>query len=88
MISLLGLAVLLVLALTALPLYVLVVTSFRPRGSYGFDSSPLTLANYADLASQRAVLERFINAEDDRILAGMEPNSAEGDAYFKKPVTP
>ena len=61
MISLLGLAVLLVLALTALPLYVLIVTSFRPRGSYGFDSSPLTFANYADLASQRAVLELLVN---------------------------
>lgn len=61
MISLLGLAVLLVLALTALPLYVLVVTSFRPTGSYGFDSSPLTLSNYADLASQRSVLELLAN---------------------------
>lgn len=61
MISLLGLAVVLVIALTALPLYVLVVTSFKAGGSYGFDSAPLTLAHYADLLGQRGVPELLIN---------------------------
>ena len=38
--------------------------------------------------TQREMLERFICAEDDRILAGIEPDSAEWDAYFEiKPVT-
>jgi len=38
--------------------------------------------------TQRDVLERFITAEDDRILACIEPGSAEWDAYFEiKPVT-
>jgi hypothetical protein len=33
--------------------------------------------------TQREVLERFIYAEDDRILASFEPGSPEWDAYFK-----
>ena len=38
--------------------------------------------------TQREVLERFICAEDDRILAGIAPDSPEWDAYFeRKPVT-
>lgn len=37
--------------------------------------------------TQREVLERLISVEDDRILAGFEPGSAEWDAYFKRGVT-
>jgi hypothetical protein len=34
--------------------------------------------------TQRQILERFITAEDDRILATLEPGSPEWDAYFKR----
>lgn len=61
MISLLAISVVLVVALTALPLYVLVVTSLKPQGSYGFDSGALTLSNYVDLALQRGVLDLLMN---------------------------
>jgi iron(III) transport system permease protein len=61
MIPMLALAALLVLALTALPLFVLFATSFRPQGRYGFDSSALTLSNYVDLASQRSFLDLLAN---------------------------
>ena len=38
--------------------------------------------------TQREVLERFICSEDDRILAGIKPDSPEWHAYFEtKPVT-
>jgi hypothetical protein len=38
--------------------------------------------------TQREMLERFIKAEDDRILGGIEPNTPEWDAYLGiKPVT-
>ena len=33
--------------------------------------------------TQREVLERFIRAEDDRILAGIEHGTPEWDAYLK-----
>lgn len=32
--------------------------------------------------TQRELLERFICTEDDRVLADIEPNSPEWDAYF------
>ncbi|MEJ7747455.1 MAG: hypothetical protein WKF61_12075 [Luteimonas sp.] len=35
-----------------------------------------------DGVTQRAVLERLLRAEDDRILAGMAPNSPEWLAYL------
>ncbi|MDQ1925048.1 hypothetical protein [Massilia pseudoviolaceinigra] len=39
--------------------------------------------------TQREVLERFICAEDDRILSGIKPDSPEWNAYFDiKTVTP
>ncbi|WP_426161473.1 hypothetical protein [Pseudoduganella sp. R-34] len=34
--------------------------------------------------TQREILERFITAEDDRILATMKPDSPEWDAYFRR----
>jgi hypothetical protein len=34
--------------------------------------------------TQREILERFITAEDDRILATMVPGSPEWDAYVKR----
>ena len=38
--------------------------------------------------TQREILERFLTAEDDRILAGLMPGTAEWDDYFGiKPVT-
>jgi hypothetical protein len=38
--------------------------------------------------TQREVLERFITAEDDRILAGIKTDTPEWDEYFHgKPVT-
>jgi hypothetical protein len=35
-----------------------------------------------DGVTQRAVLERLLRAEDDRILAGIEPNTPEWTAYL------
>jgi hypothetical protein len=32
--------------------------------------------------TQREMLERFLTAEDDRILAGLMPGTPEWDAYF------
>ncbi len=57
----LTLSVLLVLALTVFPILVLFITSVRPRGSYGFDSSPFTLSNYVDLLQQKEVLDLVSN---------------------------
>jgi hypothetical protein len=38
--------------------------------------------------TQREMLERFLTAEDDRILAGLMPGTPEWDDYFGiKPVT-
>ena len=38
--------------------------------------------------TQREVLERFITAEDDRILEGIDTDTPEWDEYFHgKPVT-
>jgi xanthine/CO dehydrogenase XdhC/CoxF family maturation factor len=33
--------------------------------------------------TQRQILERFITAEDDRILATLEPGTPEWDVYFQ-----
>ena len=58
---LLTIAVMLVLALTVFPIAVLFITSIRPRGQYGFDSSPFTFANYFDILQQREFLELVTN---------------------------
>ncbi len=39
----------------------LLVTSFRPRGSYGFRLRPFTLSNYVDLIQQKEVIELISN---------------------------
>lgn len=52
MISTLALAFLLVLVLTAVPLAILILTSFRPVGTYGLNEGGWTLANFAELFTQ------------------------------------
>src|SRR5690606_26325238 len=61
MIVVLGLASLLVLALTALPLLVLVLTSFSTKGKYGFDSQGFVLEHYAAVLSQHDFLTLLVN---------------------------
>lgn len=59
--ALLTLSLILVLALTVFPILVLLLTSFRPRGTYGFDQSAFTFSNYLDLLQQREVLVLVTN---------------------------
>jgi iron(III) transport system permease protein len=59
--ALLTLSLILVLALTVFPILVLLLTSFRPRGTYGFDQSAFTFLNYLDLLQQREVLVLVTN---------------------------
>ncbi len=61
MILFLCLAVLLVLVLTALPLAVLILTSFRPRGVYGFSEGPLSFDNFAALLDQSGLGTLLVN---------------------------
>jgi hypothetical protein len=46
----------------------------------------LALARLANRygVTQRELLERFITAEDERILAALEPDSPEWTAYFER----
>lgn len=61
MIVVLALASLLVLALTALPLLVLVLTSFSTKGKYGFDSQGFVLEHYAAVLAQHDFLTLLVN---------------------------
>lgn len=58
----LTLALILVLALTVFPVLVLLITSVRPRGGYGFDSGfSFTMENYGALLQQREALDLVVN---------------------------
>ena len=54
--AILSLSLILVLALTVFPVLVLLLTSFRPRGTYGFDGEGFSLEHYAALLQQKEVV--------------------------------
>ena len=61
MILVLGLASILVLALTALPLLILLLTSVARKGTYGFESEGFVLDHYIALLQQRGLLDLLLN---------------------------